>query len=122
MGTQFVRKEVGNGEYLPSPILDQNKPGAVKPGSILVTGEYLGTKEATAKNGNTFTTHQFDVDGKTLSLSSGQLNYKLKGISVGEMVEVTFLGKKSIKLANGTSVNANQFSVVVLEEVTDENE
>lgn len=113
MVTKYVKKEVGSGDYLPSPKLAETKAD-----TVLVTGIYQGTKTVQGKEGP-FIVHEFDVEGKIMSLSSGQLNYKLKSVEPGTLVEVTFLGKKKVTLANGKTVNANQFHVVELEEVTE---
>lgn len=92
-----------------------------KPGDVLVLGMFEGTKQVPkykGRDGETVPQHNFKTeDGTIVALgSAGQLNFLMRDISVGSLVEVVFLGKQEYKdRRTGKMETANQFEVNVFE-------
>jgi hypothetical protein len=94
-----------------------------KPNDVLVLGVFEGTTQVPkykGKDGETVAQHNFKTeDGENIALpSAGQLNFLMKDIPVGALVEVVFLGKQEYKdRRSGKMETANQFEVSTFEEI-----
>jgi len=91
------------------------KYSEAKPGDVIATGTFAGTSFVKAYDPKQPDVPQhtiIDESGISLKLNSaGQLNYLLKNVPEGSLIEVTYLGKEKIKGKNGKLVEANQFEV-----------
>lgn len=92
-----------------------------KPNDVLVLGVFEGTIQVPkykGRDGETVPQHNFKTeDGTTVALpSAGQLNFLLRDIPQGALVEVVFLGKQEYKdRRTGKMETANQFEVSTFE-------
>lgn len=94
------------------------KYSEAKAGDTLVIGNYVGSPLVLNFNKDKeVPQHQFqDDEGNTVALNSaGQLDYLMKKVEIGSLVEVLFLGQEALTI-KGKKVKANQFEVSVLEE------
>lgn len=94
------------------------KYSELKPGATVVIGEYLGSPMVPNFDGDAeVPQHRFKTDDGLVALNSaGQLNNLLSNVSVGDTIEVIFLGKESVTLKGGKKVKINQFEVSILEQ------
>lgn len=95
------------------------KYSEAKPGDVLVLGNYVGSPMVLNFNKDKeVPQHQFqDEEGNTTALNSaGQLDYLMKKVEVGSVVEVVFLGQEALTI-KGKKVKANQFEVSILGEI-----
>lgn len=91
------------------------KYSKAKPGDILATGTFEGTSLVKAYDPSQPEVPQHTIlteDGLTLKLNSaGHLNYLLRDVQQGSLIEIVYLGKEKIKLKTGRTVDSNQFEV-----------
>ncbi len=105
----LIRKKVGSGT------VKFVKYSTASPGDVLATGIFQGSELVKAYDPKQPDVPQHtivDEDENILKLNSaGQLNYLLKNVEPGTLIEVVYLGKEKIKGKNGRMVEANQFEV-----------
>ena len=88
-----------------------------KPGQTLVVGEFLGSQSVqNYQKTMEVPLHVFNTDSGEVCLnSSRELDNLLQQVEIGQIVDVTFLGKEKIKNKAGLTLTQNKFEVSILE-------
>lgn len=91
-------------------------------GDCVVVGRLLEKNTVTSKDGNNFLLYTFETEEgeKVKIFGTGQLNFILKTVEIGTLLEIIYLGKESTKLKTGMSALAHQFEVSALQDANAE--